>query len=503
MRKIFGLMLPLSLNGGIYQKSQAFLFLIPIACITGFSIWSNIKGVELIFGDLPLLLRSLGYLFACIIDFTSVLCFTLAAVSFRVYSVVSKNDDKYNGFIETDAVKSKSFMAGLLFSSLMVALCGLSYILSMNGGKAGVSMYVKEKYAPKTGLDSLLGNTNAALFSDVSVLKKDAQSDISALKNEISRAEKTISHDWQKDAAKVKWGPNGTYAAYLSAQKAKTGAQTKLDAAQKALNEKIGAREKTAAEIAAVQTESFKKEQAAYLEKEAFSLGAFSWAVNIWTPLIIVLGFFMYLLSGNQYTEAAMHFIRQEIEAKAESEKIVKDEMARFGKAKNGLPTVTISETSPRRNRVQRMLASGSNPLLLPEKKEAAPIGFKPSASMQPVAKQEKAAEPVMETETVCHIPFKADFKPANDTEMLLGALQSKSVAKPAKWLQKRANLLAMLDKELQAEFSTKKQVAEKYGVHPSTVDGLRSKQKLIFSDLGMGEERARAVLEGLLKKLK
>jgi len=501
MRKIFGLMLPLSLNGGIYQKSQAFLFLIPIACMTGFSIWSNIKGVELIFGDLPLLLRSLGYLFACIIDFTSVLCFTLAAVSFRVYSVVSKNDDKYNGFIETDAVKSKSFMAGLLFSSLMVALCGLSYILSMNGGKAGVSMYVKEKYAPKTGLDSLLGNTNAALFSDVSVLKKGAESDISALKNEIAKAEKTISHDWQKDAAKVKWGPNGTYAAYLSAQKAKTGAQAKLDAAQKALNERIGAREKTAAEIAEAQKESFGKEQANYLEKEAFSLGAFSWIMRIGSPVVIVLNFFIFLLSKSDYRETAMYFIRQEMEAKRASDKIIQETMDRI--KTESAHTVTISETSPRRNRVQRMLASGSNPLLLPEKKEAAPIGFKPSASIQPVAKQEKAAEPVIETETVCHIPFKADFKPANDTEMLLDALQSKSVAKPAKWLQKRANLLAMLDKELQAEFSTKKQVAEKYGVHPSTVDGLRSKQKLIFSDLGMGEERARAVLEGLLKKLK
>ena len=494
-------MIPVSLSGGIYQKSQAFLFLIPMACITGFSVWSNIHGIDLIFGDLPSGLLWLGYLFACIIDPVSILCFTLAAVSFRVYSVVSADPDKYKHHIDVEAVRSKSFWAGALFTGFMLALCGLSYILSMNGGKAGVSGYVKEKYAPKVGLDSLLSSTNKALFSDVSALKKDAESDIQALKNEISRAEKTLSHNWEKDAAKIKWGPNGTYNAFLSAQKTKTSAQNRLEAAQKSLAEKISAQEKRHDEIASAQKESFGKHQKDYLDKEAFSLGAFSWAVNIWTPLNILLGFFMYRLSSNEYNQVSAYFIGEEIKAKAASENIISNEMAKYGTVKQAPVKVESTDgqtcnIKPKKNGRQRLKdrVGAKVNRVFGNKQEPQPIGFKAQQSgKQTEPKQERRqAPPIVEN--------KANFKPTNDTETLLGALGQNNVAKPDKWLQKPANLEAMLDKELQAAFSTKKQIAEKYNVHPSTVDGLRSKQNLIFKT--MGEERARKALEEIKKGL-
>ena len=130
--------------------------------------------------------------------------------------------------------------------------------------------------------------------------------------------------------------------------------------------------------------------------------------------------------------------------------------------------------------------------LLIPVKKEQPQIGFKAQQSgKQTEPKQERRqAPPIVEN--------KADFKPANDTETLLGVLRSNKVAKPTKWLESYID--AMLDNDLQYPKSTKPQMIEKYKVSSATVDTLRGRQAMIFNI--MGEERARKALEEIKKGL-
>jgi hypothetical protein len=480
MRKILFLMLPVNFSGSIYSKAAtAICFPIIAACFAA-SIWSNMKGVEVLFVSAPVPAIDAAKTAVCFIDPLAWMAFVLAIVSAIAFRKLETSESSFQG-LDVKSYKRRSLLAATIFAAICVSLTFASYRLSDAGGQAGAGAYIDEKHKPEA-LAGIVDKRLRALNDEKRALAGAYADVLAELKSARAAAEKT-------EAATAGWARNGEknwadYAKNQAAAKAKSEATAKIEAVRAAIAAKESIAERAHNDALEAEKRAHGQQSAKHEQLSESARAAMEIAVSCWTFVGLAAQAIACALTFGQYESVAYSLLVYEMKERAGNAKeIDKQLLALSAGAQAG--TQAGARAIENRRTIYLRRGNGEPPARLDAAKETVAV----QESEPPARPQQEPQAPVAIQQAPAPVPVIVEQAPASEEEEALRVLGLNGQGIRLEWI--RMWRVALADPGLLAKSRdnpdgmSKKEIALKYGCGETHIDNLRRCRKIITDYAG------------------